>query len=328
MPPVLQGSGRRRRRALPWLLLLATAITVTAAMFVLFFSGASSKNGEPVKQIEVPKKEPEPDSPYLVDTKLANRHVKIRFGKPPRAGILFNIKTGEILWQRHSERKLAIASLTKIMTSFVITERTSPHERVMITKEAKGYSGSGVGVLPRGKKVQLEALMNGLLLVSGNDAAIALAQHISGSVKEFVALMNRRADSLGLSCTHFTSPYGLIDKGNWSCAKDLAALTRANFSLDRIRRIARRRYIAVNFPIKGGKLHLANNNPMISLKYPGANGLKTGYTDKSGRCLVATAKRGNTELGVVLLRSHNPYNQATKLLDKGFRLGKRSGGKS
>ncbi len=328
IPPVLQGSGRKRRRALPWLLLLATVITVTAAMLVLFFSGASSKDGEPARQIDVPKKVAKPESPFEVDSKLANRHVKIRFGKPPRAGILFNIKTGEVLWKRRSERKLAIASLTKIMTSFVIIERTSPHERVMITKEAKGYSGSGVGVLPRGKKVQLEALMNGLMLVSGNDAAIALAQHISGSVKEFVALMNKRADSLGLGCTHFTSPYGLKDKGNWSCARDLAALTRANFSLDRVRRIVRRRYIAVKFPIKGGKLHLANNNPMIRLKYPGANGLKTGYTDKSGRCLVATAKRGNTELGVVLLRSHNPYSQATKLLDKGFRLAKHKGGKS
>ncbi len=324
MPPVLHGSGKKRRRVLPWIFLLVAAIGVTAILLFLFFSHASSNEGEPARKTEVPKKEAETESTYQVDTKLAERHVKIRFGKAPRAGILFNINTGEVLWQRKPQRKLPIASLTKIMTSFVIAERSSPHERVMITKQAVEFAGSGVGALPRGKKVQLEALLNGLLLVSGNDAAIALAQHISGSVKEFVALMNRRAQSLGLSCTHFTTPHGLEDAGNRSCARDLAALARANLSQPRIRKIARRSYVAVKFPIKGGKLHLANNNPLIRLKFKGVTGLKTGYTNKSGRCIVATAKRGKTELGIVLLRSHNPYSQATKLLNKGFQLSKRT----
>ena len=322
MPPVLHGSGKKRRRILPWIFILVVATGVTAILLFLFFSGASSKESKPTPKTEVPKKETEIESTHQVDTKLADRHVKIRFGKAPRAGILFNIKTGEVLWQRKSERKLPIASWTKMMPAFVIVARSSPHERVKITKQAVGFAGSGIGALPRGKKVQLEALMNGLLLVSANDAAIALAQHISGSVKEFVALMNRRAQSLGLNCTRFTTPHGLEDKGNRSCARDLATLARANLSQTRIRKIARRSYIAVKFPIKGGKLHLANHNPLIRLKFKGATGLKTGYTKKSGRCIVATAKRGKTELGIVLLQSHNPYSQATKLLNKGFELSK------
>lgn len=318
LQPILRPGTKKRRRMLPWVFLSAIAIAVAAAILFLFFSRASSKDDEVQQQVKVPAIKAEPKSLYLVDTDIADRHIDIKFGRPPRAGMLFNLKTGEVLWQRNPDKRLPIASLTKMMTALVIVERTSPHERVSITKEAVEFKGSGVGALPRGKRVQLEALMNGLLLVSGNDASIALAQHISGSQKEFIALMNRRARSLDLNCSHFTTPNGLRDSGNWSCARDLAALARADLSQSRIRRIARRSYISIKFPIKGGKLDLANNNPLIRQRYPGTSGLKTGFTDKSGRCIVATAKRGKTELGVVLLHSYNPYLQATKLLNKGF----------
>src|SRR6185503_4206482 len=176
-----------------------------------------------------------------------------------------------------------------------------------------------VGVLPKRRKVQLEALLNGLLLVSGNDAAVAIAQHVGGSVPGFVRMMNERARQLGLTCTHYTSPHGLQDAGNHSCAADLATLARADLHLRRIRRIARRDRAIVKFPIKGGRLFLYNNNPLMRAGYRGVTGLKTGYTDRAGRSIVGTARRGKVELGVVLLHAYNTSDQAARLLDRGFR---------
>ena len=245
--------------------------------------------------------------------------VRLRFVRKPRAGLLFDVRTGRVLWRRNADRRLPIASLTKMMTALLIVEREDAHERVRITRRATRTPGSAIGVLPRGKRVQLEALLNGLLLVSGNDAAIALAQHSAGTVPDFVRLMNERAAEMGLDCTRFSSPHGLKDEGNHSCAADLAALARADLHLRRIRRVARRKRAILTFPIEGGRLFLYNNNPLMRQRYRGVTGLKTGYTERAGRSMVATARRGDVELGVVLLRSYDPATQARKLLDRGFR---------
>jgi D-alanyl-D-alanine carboxypeptidase len=242
-------------------------------------------------------------------------HVRLR--KPPRAGLVFDLDSGEVLWRRRPLRELPMASLTKIMTALVVTQETRPDEPVRITQAALDYTGSGVGLLPKGKRVRLETLMNGLLLVSGNDAAIALAVHVSGSERRFVRLMNRRAREWGLECTRFASSHGL-EKGNRSCARDLAVMTRMAMSRERIRRIARRRQVAFKFPIKGGKLYLTGHNPLMRLGYRGAVGLKTGYTNEAGRCFVGVARRGGRRLGVVLLNSRDPSRQAPILLDKAF----------
>ena len=243
----------------------------------------------------------------------------MKFTRRPRAGLLFDVGSGRVLWRLNPGRRLPIASLTKMMTALIIVERNDPHDRVKITKQAVTTGGSGVGVLPKGKKVQLEALLNGLLLVSGNDAAVALARHTAGGIERFVRLMNRRAARLGLACTRFSSPHGLIDRGNHSCAADLATLARADLAQRRIRRITGRQRAIVKFPIKGGRLFLYNNNPLIRAGYKGVTGLKTGYTDRTGRSIVATARRGGRELGVVLLHSYNPGEQAQRLLNRGFK---------
>ena len=258
------------------------------------------------------------DARFAVDLSRPDL-VKLRFVRKPRAGVLFDVRTGRVLWRRNPGRLLPIASLTKMMTALVVVEREDSHDRVKITREAVRTGGSKVGGLPRGKKVQLEALMNGLLLVSGNDAAVALARHTSGGVRRFVRLMNRRADRLGLSCTRFSTPHGLEDKGNRSCAADLATLARADLAQRRIRRIARRERAVLKFPIKGGRLFLYNHNPLVRSGYKGVTGLKTGYTDRAGRSIVATARRGRRELGVVLLHSYNAGDQAKRLLDRGFK---------
>ena len=245
----------------------------------------------------------------------------VPFKRPPRSGLLFDLDTGEVLWRRLPDRILPIASLTKMMTALVVVQRSAPDDKVRVTKEALAYKGSAIGVLPKGKRVKLETMLNGLLLPSGNDAAIALAQRMSGTVARFVTRMNDQARRWGLECTRFSSPDGFKDEGNHSCAVDLAALARAVLDRPRLARIVKRRRAVLPFPIKGGRLYLFNNNPLLRTGYPGAIGIKTGYTDAAGRCLVAAAQRNGRRLGVVLLHSPDPGKQARQLLDRGFAVG-------
>jgi serine-type D-Ala-D-Ala carboxypeptidase (penicillin-binding protein 5/6) len=272
-------------------------------------AGAPEEPREPAPLIEA---EPVPEVPLAgVDA----FHVHLR--KPPRAGLVFDLDTGEVLWRRRPVLEVPMASLTKIMTALLAVERGKPDDPVRITRAALRYTGSGIGLLPRGRRVRFETLLNGLLIVSGNDAAIALAVHLAGSERRFVALMNERAADWGLECTHFASPHGL-EPGNRSCARDLAVMTRLAMAEPRIRRIARRRQVDFKFPTKGGRLYLYGHNPLIRLGYPGAIGLKTGYTDEAGRCFVGVARRRGRRIAVVLLNSRDPSKQAPKLLDAAF----------
>jgi D-alanyl-D-alanine carboxypeptidase len=205
-----------------------------------------------------------------------------------------------------------------MMTALVVTAANRPGDHVMITPQAVHFSGSGVGLLPVHKRVPELALLYGLLLPSGNDAAIALAQHVAHTQRRFIAEMNRTATKLHLTCTHFSTVSGLQDRGNYSCAEDLAVLAHAVLEQPLLRRIVASRSAILRFPIKGGRLFLYNNNPLMRMRYPGADGIKTGDTVAAGLCLVATARHGRTWLGVVLLHSANWYTQAVTLLDAGF----------
>jgi D-alanyl-D-alanine carboxypeptidase len=244
--------------------------------------------------------------------------VRIAFRTPPRAGILVNLSSGRVLWQRNATRRLPIASLTKMMTALLTVESAPPAATVLVTRQAVDANGSKVGVLPVGRRVPLESMLYGLMLPSGNDAAVAIAQHIAGSVGRFVARMNAEAARLGMGCTRFSSPHGFYDRDNFSCASDLAVLAHLDLAQPRVARVARTYRAVLPFPIKGGKLYLANNNPMLIFGYPGTTGLKTGYTVASGRCLVASAERHGVRLGVVLLHSPDPASQARRLLDRAF----------
>jgi D-alanyl-D-alanine carboxypeptidase len=205
-----------------------------------------------------------------------------------------------------------------MMTALLVAKLDRPRARVLVTRQAVHITGSGVGVLPLHKRVPLVALLYGLLLPSGNDAAIALAQHVAGTQRRFIAMMNARAGAMGLSCTHYTTESGVIDAGNHSCASDLAKIARAVLDVPLLARIVGSASAIVPFPIKGHRLFLYNNNPLYQMRYPGTDGVKTGYTTAAGVCLVATARRGRTWLGVVLLHSADEDDQAPALLNAGF----------
>jgi D-alanyl-D-alanine carboxypeptidase len=283
-------------------------------------SGPASVGGAASAVTRAPM--PTPASPPKTDyaTKLAptGELIRARLKLGLRSGLLFDVRAGRVLWERDPGRRLPIASLTKMMTALVVTANARPSAKVLITREAIHFSGSGVGLLPLGKRVPLGALLYGLLLPSGNDAAIALAQHVGRTQARFISMMNARARAMGLRCTHFSTVSGIVDRGNYSCATDLAALAHAMLVQPLLSRIVASRSAILPFPIKGGRLFLYSNNPLLIARYPGADGVKTGFTDASGPCLVAAARRGRTWLGVVLLHSGNPSAQAQQLLNAGF----------
>ena len=255
---------------------------------------------------------------YGIERAPASEEVALRLKLPLRSGLLFDVRTGQVMWQKDPTEPLPIASLTKMMTALLVATRAHPSDRVLITSDALHYTGSGVGLLPKGKRVSLTTLLYGLLLPSGNDAAIALADHVAGTQARFVAVMNQRATQLGLRCTHFTTVSGIVDQGNYSCAQDLALIAHLVLEQPLLARIVSSRSAILPFPIKGGKLYLYNNNPLLVLRYPGVDGVKTGFTDAAGQCLVAAARRGHTWLGVVLLHSGDTSTEAQQLLNAGF----------
>ena len=327
---MLHGGRRRSRvpRLIAVLAILAAPLAVIAAAYLSFADSDGRGAVTPPLAIgaaSVPKAPEEPrqpappieaePTPAVPLSGVDAFHVNLR--RPPRAGLVFDVDTGEVLWRRDPLLVLPMASLTKVMTALLTVERSHPDDPVRITGAALRYRGSGIGLLPRGKRVRLETLLNGLLIVSGNDAAIALAVHLAGSESRFVAMMNRRAEDWGLDCTRFVSSHGLED-GNRSCARDLAVLTRLAMAEPRIRRIVRRRQVSFRFPIKARRLYLYGHNPLIRLGYPGAIGLKTGYTVAAGRCFIGVARRDGRTLAVVLLNSRDPAKHAPKLLDAAF----------
>jgi serine-type D-Ala-D-Ala carboxypeptidase (penicillin-binding protein 5/6) len=249
--------------------------------------------------------------------------VSYRFKHPPLAGVLFDVKGGAVLWQRHPHLEHPIASLTKMMTALMVANRDRPGEDVKVSAKAAQTSGSATGLLPRGKKVPLEALLQALIMISANDAAVALAEHDGGTVTRFVKQMNRQAKWMALTCTHFSTPNGLRDRNNYSCPLDLAELARADLANPRIAQIAQTRYAKPRFPIKGKHLYLSNNHYFLQRGLTGlpqaqVTGLKTGFTDPAGRCYVTTARIGGHQLGVVLIHSPDPITQVPALLRAGF----------
>jgi D-alanyl-D-alanine carboxypeptidase len=314
---------RRARAVLPLVLVAVVAV----GAWLLLAGGASDTHAPPAAAINGPPalkhraKEIKPSAqapPPGIDL-FAAKPVHVYFRHPPRAGLLFDLRTGQVLWARNPLRQLPIASLTKIMTAILVVEGTRPADRARVTREALAYQGSGVGVLPKHRLVPVEGLLAGMLLPSGNDAALALADHLAGTDRRFARLMNARARAMGLGCTHYVSADGFEDT-NRSCAADLAALARVAMAKPRIARLVHRPQLQIRFPIKSGHLWLNSTNPLLRLKYPGTIGLKTGSTERAGHCLVAVVRRGGRVYAAVLLHSPDTGRQAKKLFDAAFRL--------
>ncbi len=309
---------RRRRRASRSLLLAILALVVLAASLLGLMATRAGGPSRVAARTLKPRAVLPTRSAYGEVLAPPSERVTVHLRLGLRSGMLFDVRTGQVLWERRPGLVLPIASLTKMMTALVVVAHSRPSDRVLITPLATRFTGSGIGLLPAHKHVGELALLYGLMLPSGNDAAVALAQHVAGSPAGLIAMMNARARQLDLGCTHFTTVSGVVDQGNHSCLADLALIAHEVLDQPLLGRIVGSRSAILPFPIKGGKLYLYNNNPLMIQGYPGIDGVKTGFTTASGQCLIATAKRGRAWLGVVLLHSADTIDQAQRLLNAGF----------
>ena len=225
--------------------------------------------------------------------------------------VLLDAASGRVLWEHNGNERRYIASITKLMTALVAVESGhSMDEIVSIKREYTGAEGSSM-YLREGERLSLETLMYGLLLASGNDAALAVAGHCAGSVDAFVAQMNRTAARLGMTGTTFLNPSGLTEEGHMSTAMDMAKLSAACMRNETIAKIVATRTVTV-----GGRT-FTNHNKLL-WRYDGCIGMKTGYTERAGRTLISCAQRDGRRLIAVTLNAPDDWNDHAKLLDYGF----------
>lgn len=240
------------------------------------------------------------------------------------SGLLMDVDSGKIVFEKNINKKVAVASMTKMMAQIIIMEKIEDgsikwDDIVTVSKNAADMGGSQIYIY-EGEKISIEDLMKGISMASGNDATVAMAEVISGTETKFVELMNKKAKELGLKNTYFKNCTGLDEEGHYSTAYDMAIIARE---------------LIVNHPDifrfssvyedylredTENKFWLVNTNKLVHF-YEGADGLKTGHTDNAGYCLAATAKRNNLRLIAIVLGENNASVRNTEtmeLLDYGF----------
>jgi len=227
-----------------------------------------------------------------------------------QSAILVDCTTGRILFSKELDRKSLIASTTKIMTALLVCERCNVLDRMKIPRDAVGVEGSSL-YLQEGEVLTIQELLYGLMLHSGNDAAVALAIYCGGTVENFVQLMNDKAHLLGLDSTHFENPNGLDGQDHYSTARDLSVLTTYAMQNPIFSKVVSTK------TTKFGNRYLRNHNKLL-WTVDGADGVKTGYTKAAGRILVSSAVRQGRRLVAVTIQAPNDWKDHAVLLDKGF----------
>lgn len=236
------------------------------------------------------------------------------FSVNAKASVIYEPESDTILYAKNENARLPMASTTKIMTALVAIERENLNKKIEVDPRAVGIEGSSA-YLRAGEEFTLRELLYALMLRSANDAAEAIAYAIAGSLEEFALIMNEKAAALGLSDTHFTNPHGLDDDEHYTTALELAKITAAALEYPEFREIVSTKTKRVE---KEGLTRLfANHNKMLS-RYDGCIGVKTGYTQKSGRCLVSAAERDGIRLIAVTLSCPDDWREHEKMLDFGF----------
>ena len=233
-----------------------------------------------------------------------------------KSAILIDANSGRVLYEHNSYEKLPMASTTKIMTGLLACESGKLNEEVKVSPFASGTEGSSLW-LKIGEKQTLENLTYGLMLKSGNDAAVAIAEYLGGSVDAFALLMNKRAGEIGAVNTNFENPHGLDSEKHYTTAYDLALIAREAMKNKKFNEIVSTKTYSI--PMQGEKWDraLKNHNKLL-WRYEGCNGVKTGFTKKCGRCLVTSVKRDSGEFICVTLNAPDDWNDHTYLYDYGF----------
>ncbi len=231
-------------------------------------------------------------------------------GTSAAASILVDADSGRVLYEQNADARMLIASTTKIMTALVAIREGDLSDVVTVKREATLTEGSSM-YLKEGEQLTLETLLYGLMLCSGNDAAVAIADHVGGSQKDFVKLMNETARELGMGSSSFANPNGLDAEDHYSTARDMAKLACAALQNETLLRIASTQSVTI-----GGRT-MTNHNRLLRA-VPGCIGMKTGYTRAAGRTLVSVAERDGRRLVAVTLQDGNDWADHAALYDWGF----------
>lgn len=253
---------------------------------------------------------------------ISSRLAQVQAAPPPlhaEAAILLDAKTGQVLYEKNSRSQKAPASTTKIMTAILAIESGKLDEETVISRRAAATPGSSMH-LYAGQKISLRELLTGLLLRSGNDAAVAIAEHLSGSVPEFSRRMNEKAAAIGAVNSHFVNPHGLTHPDHYVTAYDLAIITRYALTNPIFAELVRTKETQIDWIDQRGREsdQLLHNTNRLLWMLAEADGVKTGTTGAAGPCLVASATRGNQKLIAVILHDHSRWQDAASLLRYGL----------
>lgn len=214
-----------------------------------------------------------------------------------RIALIYDRASGQILYEKNGEKQTPMASTTKIMTAIVVLENADLTETVTINSKAAGIGGSRLG-LKKNDKITVNDLLYGLMLRSGNDAAVALAIHVGGSVEGFASMMNEKAKEMGLTNSHFVVPHGLDNEEHYTTAYELAKMADYALKIDKFREIVSTKLTTIN--INGYPKAINNTNQLLG-SISGVYGVKTGFTNEAGRCLVTACERENLDIITVII---------------------------
>lgn len=236
-----------------------------------------------------------------------------------KAAISYDLSENKLLYEKNENEKLPIASLTKVMTAIVALENQNESDVITVSKSAASIGEDSMG-LSEGEKIELKYLMYGLFLQSGNDAAEAIAQSSKFGREDFIHLMNKKAEDLGLSSTHFTNPTGLEGDGNqYSTVHDLLIITRYALEKPTIKNVAQTYTYSIPYTSTHKAFDLYNETNLLT-SYPGVKGVKTGYTEEAGLCLITYLEYKGHNIIAIVLNSPSRRDEMIKILDYSLKL--------
>ncbi len=298
--------------------LLATVLLFLTVAGVFFpVAGLSPGGGGGISETAADKLAPDQSGTVVIPAGSASLPVALT-GVNARGAVLIEADSGDVIFRQNENARLPMASTTKIMTALVALESLPPDTPVKITASSVGVEGSSI-YLVEGEVLTLEQLLYALMLESANDAAAAIAVAVSGSVEAFAQRMNQKAAELGLTDTHFVNPHGLDHKEHYTTAYELALIARAALENQAFRAICATERKTIPLHGTEGVRLLLNHNKLLD-SYEGCIGVKTGFTKKTGRCLVSAAERDGVTLIAVTLGAPDDWRDHTAMLDYGFGL--------
>lgn len=235
---------------------------------------------------------------------------------PAHSILLKELNSGRVLYEHESGKRLSPASLTKIMSALVILEKGRLDDQVTVSKNAARAHKTRLRLKP-GQVFRLEDLLKAMLIVSANDACLAAVEHVGGDEDQFVMLMNAKAAALGLPDTHFSNACGFDGPDHYSTAEDLAQLSLSALQQPIFRQLVREERTMI-MPVNGYRAYVLHNTNRLLGRIPGVEGVKTGFTSKAGRCLIAKVSHNGSDLLLVILNSSRRWNTAKNLINYGL----------